>query len=110
MPHELHIRLTIVSFALRSWKHCCPIGYPAFTSVAPRIRELVFPVINALAYTAFLAFVVAQAVRLMRMSINPKDRTGLKTTHPELFDENGSVTKEKLLVVRFDRPKPVLPS
>ncbi|CAI8402738.1 putative conserved membrane protein [Synechococcus sp. MIT S9220] len=69
-----------------------------------------FPAINALAYTAFLAFVVVQAVRLMRLSFKSKDRTGLKTTHPELFDQNGSVTKEKLLVVRFDRPKPVLPS
>ena len=105
-----HIGSTFVSFALWFWKHCCPSGSPAFTSVAARDRELVFPVINALAYTAFLAFVVTQAVRLMRMSLNPKDRTGLKTTHPELFDENGSVTKEKLLVVRFDRPKPVLPS
>jgi len=70
----------------------------------------VFPAINALAYTAFLAFVVVQAVRLMRLSLKSNDRTGLKTTHPELFDQNGSVTKEKLLVVRFDRPKPVLPS
>ena len=69
-----------------------------------------FPAINALAYTAFLAFVVVQAVRLMRLSLKSQDRTGLKTTHPELFDQNGSVTKEKLLVVRFDRPKPVLPS
>ena len=69
-----------------------------------------FPAINALAYTAFLAFVVIQAVRLMRLSLKSNDRTGLKTTHPELFDQNGSVTKEKLLVVRFDRPKPVLPS
>ncbi len=69
-----------------------------------------FPAINALAYTVFLTFVVIQAVRLMRLSLKSKDRTGLKTTHPELFDQNGSVTKEKLLVVRFDRPKPVLPS
>ena len=69
-----------------------------------------FSAINALAYTAFLTFVVVQAVRLIRLSFKAQDRTGLKTTHPELFDQNGSVTKEKLLVVRFDRPKPVLPS
>ncbi|MAF41961.1 MAG: hypothetical protein CL859_08930 [Cyanobium sp. ARS6] len=69
-----------------------------------------FLTINAFLYTAFLAFVVVQAVRLMRLSLKAQDRTGLKTTHPELFDQNGSVTKEKLLVVRFDRPKPVLPS
>ncbi|QNI58919.1 putative conserved membrane protein [Synechococcus sp. BIOS-U3-1] len=29
------------------------------------------------------------------------DRTGLKTTHPELLDENGFITKEELLVVHF---------
>ena len=69
-----------------------------------------FTTINALAYTVFLLFVVAQAFRLMRLSFKSKDRTGLKTTHPELLDENGCVIKEKLLVVRFDRPKPVLPS
>ena len=69
-----------------------------------------FSAVNALAYTAFLALVVAQAIRLMRRSFKAKDRTGLKTTHPEPLDENGSFTKEKLLVVRFDRPKPVLPS
>ncbi|WP_413403366.1 DUF2973 domain-containing protein [Synechococcus sp. MIT S9510] len=69
-----------------------------------------FLTINAFLYTAFLAFVVVQAVRLMHLSLKAQDRTGLKTTHPELFDQNGSVTKEKLLVVRFDRPKPVLPS
>jgi len=29
------------------------------------------------------------------------DRTGLKTTHPELLDENGLITREQLLVVHF---------
>jgi len=29
------------------------------------------------------------------------DRTGLKTTHPELLDENGMITREQLLVVHF---------
>jgi len=29
------------------------------------------------------------------------DRTGLKTTHPELLDENGFITQEELLVVHF---------
>jgi len=29
------------------------------------------------------------------------DRTGLKTIHPELLDENGAMTKEELWSVRF---------
>jgi len=31
----------------------------------------------------------------------PTDRTGLKTIHPELLDENGAMTKEELWSVRF---------
>ncbi|WP_413440175.1 DUF2973 domain-containing protein [Synechococcus sp. MIT S1220] len=30
------------------------------------------------------------------------DRTGLKTIHPELLDENGVVTEEELWAVRFE--------
>ena len=30
-----------------------------------------------------------------------RDRTGLKTLHPELLDENGKVTDEELWAVRF---------
>ena len=30
-----------------------------------------------------------------------KDRTGLITTHPELLDQNGDITSEDLLVVKF---------
>ena len=30
------------------------------------------------------------------------DRTGLKTIHPELLDENGNVTEEELWAVRFE--------
>ena len=29
------------------------------------------------------------------------DRTGLKTTYPELLDENGEMTQEELWAVRF---------
>ena len=37
------------------------------------------------------------------------DRTGLKTTHPELLDENGEVTSEELWAVRFSDEGVVLP-
>jgi len=37
------------------------------------------------------------------------DRTGLKTTHPELLDENGEVTSEELWAVRFSDEGLVLP-
>jgi hypothetical protein len=30
-----------------------------------------------------------------------QDRTGLLTTHPELLDQNGDITSEDLLVVKF---------
>ena len=38
-----------------------------------------------------------------------KDRTGLRTTHPEILDANGKITNEKLLVIHFpdlDRAEP----
>ena len=59
-----------------------------------------------LAYAAVLACLLLQAFRMMRLSSAsktsaPMDRTGLKTTHPELLDENGEVTNEKLWAVRF---------
>ena len=31
-----------------------------------------------------------------------RDRTGLKTIHPELLDENGQLIKEDLLTVSFE--------
>ena len=37
------------------------------------------------------------------------DRTGLKTTHPGLLDENGEVTNEELWAVRFSDEGLVLP-
>ena len=60
-----------------------------------------FSIINFACFTAFLAFVVVQALRSMKRSRICQDRTGLKTTHPELLDENGNITQEELLVVRF---------
>jgi len=37
----------------------------------------------------------------LRARFRSGDRTGLKTTHPELLDENGMITREQLLVVHF---------
>ena len=43
-------------------------------------------------------------------SISPSDRTGLKTIHPELLDENGLMTNEELWAVRFsDKEGIVIP-
>ena len=56
------------------------------------------------AYTAACAFVLFSAFRgmsLVKTRSKSGDRTGLKTTHPELLDKNGFITKEKLLVVHF---------
>ena len=33
--------------------------------------------------------------------VKTKDRTGLRTIHPELLDENGNITEEKLFIIRF---------
>ena len=45
----------------------------------------------------------------MRDNARPRDRTGLVTIHPELFDENGKIAEKELLVVRFKGTKPMLP-
>lgn len=58
-----------------------------------------------LAYTVACALVLLSAFRVMALAFRHQsktgDRTGLKTTHPELLDENGFITKEELLVVHF---------
>ena len=64
-----------------------------------------FPV----AYAAILLLLLLNAFRSMRKvklpltpsQVKPKDRTGLRTIHPELLDENGNVTEEELFVIRF---------
>ena len=58
-----------------------------------------------LAYTVACTFVLLSAFRGMALALRRQsrtgDRTGLKTTHPELIDENGFITQEELLVVHF---------
>ena len=61
-----------------------------------------FPLI----YAALFTGVLLQAFRMMSMSSNAStsfkgDRTGLRTVHPELLDDNGNVTEEELWSVRF---------
>ena len=68
-----------------------------------------------LAYAAVLTCLLLQAFRMMRLfsasvSSSPSDRTGLKTIHPELLDENGVMTNEELWAVRFsDKEGIVIP-
>ena len=63
-----------------------------------------------IAYAAILLVLLVNAIRSMRRvnsssapsQVKPKDRTGLRTIHPELLDENGNVTEEELFfIIRF---------
>ena len=61
-----------------------------------------FPLI----YAALFLGLLLQAFRMMSMSSNAStsfkgDRTGLRTVHPELLDDNGNFTDEELWSVRF---------
>ena len=67
--------------------------------------ESFFPI----AYTAILLLLLVNVFYSMRRvnsssapsKVKPKDRTGLRTIHPELLDENGNVTEEELFIIRF---------
>ena len=77
-------------------------------------EEVVFAGLFPLAYAAVLTCLLLQAFRMMRKSSASQtrassDRTGLKTTHPELLDENGDVTNEELWAVRFSDEGLILP-
>ena len=65
-----------------------------------------------LAYAAVAPCLLLQAFRMMRLSSSavkaPSDRTGLKTVHPELLDENGVMTDEELWAVRFSHKEGVV--
>ena len=65
-----------------------------------------FPIV----FTAAFVFLLVQAFRMMALGFSTnesrsiskrQDRTGLLTTHPELLDQNGDITTEDLLVVKF---------
>ena len=79
-----------------------------------RIEEAVITSFFPIAYAAVLTCLLLQAFRMMRASLTSipstsNDRTGLKTTHPELLDENGEVTNEELWAVRFSDEGLILP-
>ncbi|EAQ69686.1 putative conserved membrane protein [Synechococcus sp. RS9909] len=61
-----------------------------------------------LLYIGAFLFLLVQGFQMMRLgrSANTannrcKDRTGLRTTHPELLNADGELTNEDLLVVHF---------
>ena len=65
-----------------------------------------FPIV----FTAAFVFLLVQAFRIMALGFSMncsssisklQDRTGLLTTHPEILDQNGDITSEDLLVVKF---------
>ena len=64
-----------------------------------------------IAYTAVAACLLVQAFRMMGSTISAPasaanrsgDRTGLRTVHPELLDEHGEITTEKLWSVSFSQ-------
>ncbi len=74
--------------------------------------ELMLSFLFPIAFVALFSVLLVQAFQIMRFgfkasgigldsSSRRQDRTGLLTTHPELFDQNGDITSEDLLVVRF---------
>ena len=65
---------------------------------------------SPIVFAAVFVFLLVQAFRMMTLGFNMnraasvsrrQDRTGLLTTHPELLDQNGDITSEDLLVVKF---------
>ena len=66
-------------------------------------------ILNFIAYTLFLGFVLYQGFKTFRGNARQGDRTGLVTVHPELFDKKGNIAEREFLVVKFKRSKPTLP-
>ena len=63
-------------------------------------------VLFTVAYALVFGCLLIQVFQMMRSSAGSglavkKDRTGLRTIHPELLDENGDITNEELWAVRF---------
>ena len=65
-----------------------------------------FPIV----FTAAFVFLLVQAFRIMTLGFRTNgshskskclNRTGLLTIHPEILDQNGDITSEDLLVVKF---------
>ena len=73
------------------------------------LAELLVASFFPIAYAAVFLLLLVNAFRSMRTTnlsrassqLRSKDRTGLRTIHPELLDENGNVTEEELFIIRF---------
>jgi len=71
-----------------------------------------------LAYAAAGVFLLVRAFGMMRLATSAGssapsrslDRTGRRTVHPELLNEDGEVTKEELWAVRFSDMKGIASS
>ena len=68
-----------------------------------------FAVLYAIAFVVLLGCALMQmrqgwGARSQRAELNrgARDRTGLKTIHPELLDGNGQLIKDELLSVSFE--------
>jgi len=69
------------------------------------MHNSLFPLLYGVIFIALLwqAFqVMSKGFRAASGSVSePKDRTGRVTVHPELLDNEGKITEEALLTVRF---------
>ncbi len=88
--------------------------------------KAMFAAVFPFVYSLILIVLLWQAFRVMAkgfLAVNElekqkkkltQDRTGKFTVHPELIDEDGKITDEDLLTIRFsndlDPPKPTEPS
>ena len=73
------------------------------------VRVEMFAVLYGIAFIALLGCALMQmrqgwSTRSQQTGANSmgRDRTGLKTIHPELLDGNGQLIKEDLLTVSFE--------
>ena len=71
-------------------------------------RPSMVSMIFTIGYAIALILLGISSYRMMRKTataspirVKTKDRTGLRTIHPELLDENGNITEEKLFIIRF---------
>ena len=78
-------------------------------SMGEVVRVGMFAVLYAIAFFVLLGFALMQmrqgwGARSQHPRANSaiRDRTGLKTIHPELLDGNGQLIKEDLLTVSFE--------
>ena len=78
-------------------------------SIDAAVRVEMFAVLYAIAFFVLLGCAFMQMSRgwsassqQPRSNTAVRDRTGLKTIHPELLDENGELINDDLLTVSFE--------